>query len=498
MTTEKDPLEPLTQHSARSDSPHWLTQVLHDASKVGIEIPPAGTWSSPGEQTQDLLMRFSKILSSHENSPPSVLSWLADFDNPSLQERVAEHPNTPAETLCRLGKHPNPDVRSAIADNPNAPFELLFSLAMDEHPDVRYRLAENCQLPNEILNILCEDENPFVAHRARQSYRHANRKVEAAPPTASDKLSVLIVDDDEVTRLILSLALKSDPLINIVGQAASGSAGVRMAIETHPDIVLMDIGMPGMNGIAATAEIKTMVPHTKVIMVTAHDTLEEIVGAFGHGAEGYHLKSTPNHDLGKAIRVVASGAYWLDPGIASMVLRELSRKSLAILQNMSEQIKQKDELSPELINPVEALMDIAEQYVCCDCISEARQIYQAALSLSQSLYGDESTSTNKVMCKLAEMYFLEEEYSTSESTYLDLVKLQSRLYELDDPALENYLSLLAEFYEFRWNYEQAELFYSWLLRIREKGGDKSKIQETRQRLEEIIRRSSKLKPVAQT
>jgi len=467
---------------------HWLTELMHEASKVGLNVQPSGTWSSPHEETQDLLLRFSCMLSSHENSPPSVLSWLAGFEDSRLQTRIAEHPNTPEDVLHKLVRSKFHDVRAAIADNPSTPFELLFALSRDEQADVRYRLAENALLPQEILDILCEDENPYVAHRAQQSLRRRSERRPPQPSTPLSCLSVLIVDDDEVTRLILALSLKSDPLINLVGQANCGEIGIKMAIEHQPDIVLMDIGMPGMNGITATSEIKTMVPRTRVIMVTAHDTLEEIISAFGHGAEGYHLKSTPNHDLGKAIRVVATGSYWLDPGVASMVLRELSKKSLSILQAMS-----RDSNETDLPNPVLNLLSTVEDYVLTDNLLHARQICQAALSLSQTLYGDLSATTNRAMSRLAELYFLEEEYSSSESTYLDLVRMQSRLHELDDPALDNYLSLLAEFYEFRWNHEQAELFFTWLLRVREKTGNAQKISEAKARLEEIARRSLKFK-----
>lgn len=413
-------------------------------------------------------MRFSTILCSHENSPPSVLSWLASFDDNRLLERISEHPNTPEDTLQRLATHAHPCVRAALADNPKLNFELLFALARDEHPDVRFRLAENYNLPQEILAILCEDENPFVAHRAQESARSLHRR----PPIdtiASHKMTVLIVDDDDVARLILSISLKTDPLVQLVGQASSGEDGVRQAIEHQPDIVLMDIGMPGMNGIKATAEIKQMVPHSKVIMVTAHESLGDIAAAIKGGADGYHLKSTPNHDLGKAIRVVAGGAYWLDPGLASMVLRDFARRAGSASQKMSSNSCDFDETAT-LSNPVETLMLIADEYQGNDLILEARQICQSALSLSQSFYGNDAAITKKTMSRLAELYFLEEQFSASESTYLKLIEMQSGLYNLETPDLESHLSILAEFYTFRKDYEQATLFYSWLQRIHTRDG----------------------------
>jgi tetratricopeptide (TPR) repeat protein len=141
-------------------------------------------------------------------------------------------------------------------------------------------------------------------------------------------------------------------------------------------------------------------------------------------------------------------------------------------------------------NPVESMIKIGDSFVQNEKLQEALQIYQSALTLSQSLYGEDAPVTSKAMSKVAELYLLEEEYSNAESIYLDLIKLQSQLHELDDPALENHLWMLAEFYAFRWNYQQAELFYTWLLRVREKSGDMEKINQAKDRLHEIARKSS--------
>lgn len=474
-------------HDDQKFSAHWLTKILHETSQLGLSAAPEGEWSSPSTESMELLRRFSLILSTHENSPPAVLNWLSSFNEPWLLERLAENPNTPAETLEKLIRSDCAQVRAAVADNPKAPFEILFALSRDEQADVRYRLAENYLAPSKILEILADDENPFVAHRAQETIRRTAQHTTFVVDVLRHKLTVLVVDDDDVTRLVLSLALKSDPLIQIVAQTGSAQQAINLALEHQPEIILMDIGMPGMNGIEATREIKQLLPQSKIIMVTAHDSIEEIISAFGNGAEGYHLKSTPNHDLSKAIRIVASGSYWLDPGIASLVLRELSNKSLTILQRLAASRE-----TTRLPNPCENLISITDVYLQANKLSEARTICQAAFSLAQSMYGDEATCTNKAMGKLAELYFLQEEYCHSESTYLNLVKMQSKLCKLEDPELEKYLSLLAEFYSFRWNYEQAEIFYSWLLRIREKNGDVQGQAEIRQKLTDLLEKSDLL------
>lgn len=475
--------------SERDNSQHWLTQIMHEASKIGLSDQASGMWSSSPINTTELLQRFTTILSSHESSPPEVLIWISAMEDHKLQERVAEHPNTPLDLLEKLASNANPDVRAAVGENPNASFELLFTLARDEHADVRYRLAENKNLPPEIIGMLCEDDNPYVAHRAQENARRNTSSHNG--DLFTDKLRVLIVDDDDVTRLILTLSLRTDPLIQVIGQATNGQTGIKMAIEMQPDIVLMDIGMPMMNGLNAMAEIKSMLPFTKVIMVTAHDSPEEIVTAFGHGAEGYHLKSTPNRDLGKAIRIVSNGGYWLDPGIASMVLRQLSRRIDSLQRSYQESEEDAiDDLS-SLPNPVESLIGISEEFYRNDRLAEARKICDSAFFLSRALYGDESTFTRRVMSRLAELCFYEEEYEVSERTYLALAQSQSIQHELDAPELETHLALLAKFYEFRRSYEQAELFYLWLLRVRERAGSWEAVEDAKVHLDDIQQRHRK-------
>ncbi|MBX9568953.1 MAG: response regulator transcription factor [Candidatus Obscuribacterales bacterium] len=468
--------------SNENDFPlHWLTQVLHDTTKLDQIVRPQGQWSTLECDAEGLLSRFSAILSSHQNSPPAVLTWLAKFDCPHIQERVAEHPNTPAKTLAELACSSYSDVRAAIADNPNASDDLLRKLVDDECVDVRFRIAENCNVPADLLHRLADDENPFVAVRAKRSLEQTNGQMQGSK--SDHKLSLLLVDDDDVTRLILSLALKNDPLVRVIGQATSGATAIQMARNLKPDIVLMDIGMPHMNGIVSTSFIKKELPDTKVIMVTAHDHLEEIVGAFGHGAEGYHLKTSSRQDLSKAIRVVASGAFWLDPGIVSTVLRELTKTSMPIVQQKFYATHESE--ARRLSDPVQSLMQIVEEYVSNKNFDQARQICRNAVNLSQEMYGD-SPSTTAALNRLADLYFIDQEYSTSEATYLDLVKLQSRLCNLDDPSLDNYLGFLSDLYQFRGSTEQAELFASWHVRVRENLGEPAKLAEARERLNHIL------------
>jgi two-component system, NarL family, response regulator LiaR len=142
-----------------------------------------------------------------------------------------------------------------------------------------------------------------------------------AEKSKADGIRVLVVEDHEITRVGLRLMLDQAPDINIVGEAADGRQGVDAAAQFKPNVVLMDIGLPALDGIEATNQIKRSLPEVRVIMLTSHDNDRDVFAALSAGADGYCLKETPTTQLVLAIRAVADGAAWLDPGIASKVLR---------------------------------------------------------------------------------------------------------------------------------------------------------------------------------
>lgn len=133
--------------------------------------------------------------------------------------------------------------------------------------------------------------------------------------------TILLVEDQELTRIGLKLALDRKPNFRVVGEADDGLQAVERAVELRPNVVVMDIGLPGIDGVEATHRIKQAVPETRVIMVTTHDSDEDIFSALKAGADGYCLKSIPVDQLAVAISTVTTGAAWLDPGIAGRVLK---------------------------------------------------------------------------------------------------------------------------------------------------------------------------------
>jgi DNA-binding NarL/FixJ family response regulator len=136
----------------------------------------------------------------------------------------------------------------------------------------------------------------------------------------STTFRVLVVEDHALTRAGLQLVFKGVPDIEIVGEAINGKQAVELARELAPDVVLMDIGLPLLDGIAATKEIKQECPRTRVLMLTSHSEDADLFSAFASGADGYCLKDIARELLESAVRCVGSGAAWLDPAIAGRVL----------------------------------------------------------------------------------------------------------------------------------------------------------------------------------
>ena len=126
-------------------------------------------------------------------------------------------------------------------------------------------------------------------------------------------IRVLLVDDQSLLRMGFRLILEAEPDIEVVGEAADGASGVAMTAALHPDVVLMDVRMPGMDGIAATASIIAADPVSKVLILTTFDLDQYVFAGLKAGASGFMLKDAPPAELLTAIRTVAGGDAVLAP-----------------------------------------------------------------------------------------------------------------------------------------------------------------------------------------
>jgi DNA-binding NarL/FixJ family response regulator len=137
-------------------------------------------------------------------------------------------------------------------------------------------------------------------------------------------IRILITDDHPIVREGLSAVLETQPDFEIVGEAASGAQAIERAAALRPDVILLDLELPELDGVAALRAIRAANPQAKVIIFTAFDTDERILGAVQAGAQGYLLKGAPREELFQAIRVVHSGGSLLQPVVAARLLRQVS------------------------------------------------------------------------------------------------------------------------------------------------------------------------------
>lgn len=137
------------------------------------------------------------------------------------------------------------------------------------------------------------------------------------------KVRVLIIEDHALTRIGLKTALEESSNIEVIGEAEYAETGIELAKELEPDLILMDLGLPNMNGIEATKLVKSFNPQIKVLILTSHDTDNEVIGAIGAGADSYCLKDINPKRLMSIVENLAEGGVWLDPSIAKIVLTKV-------------------------------------------------------------------------------------------------------------------------------------------------------------------------------
>ncbi len=152
------------------------------------------------------------------------------------------------------------------------------------------------------------------------------------------EITVLLADDHEVVREGLRLALLRSPHIRVVGEAADGETAVSLTERRRPDVIVMDLRMPGMDGIEATEEIMRRVPDAKVLIFTAYSEKALLQRGLESGARGYILKEAPHETLLRAIEKVAAGETFVDPALMSALTQ--SRGSTDVLTAREREILQ--------------------------------------------------------------------------------------------------------------------------------------------------------------
>lgn len=178
-----------------------------------------------------------------------------------------------------------------------------------------------------------------------------------------NEIRIVIIEDHDLTRMGLKAALQQYPQISVVGEAADGKQGLALLNRVQPDVAIIDIGLPDVDGIELTRQFREDAtqdapPATRILMLTMHDTEESVMAAFAAGADSYSVKDVDIKQLVEAIRLTHEGQVWIDPTIARIVLNQAKRiappSAVATAEN-GESYTQILEISPLTDRELEVL-----------------------------------------------------------------------------------------------------------------------------------------------
>ena len=201
------------------------------------------------------------------------------------------------------------------------------------------------------------------------------------------KIKVLIADDHAVVRMGLASLFSAKPDLEVVGQAKNGEIAVRDAKRLQPDVVIMDLMMPGMDGIETTSAIRASVPNAKILVLTSCTASDSIARALDAGAQGAIMKSAENTELIAAIRKIASGSNYISPEIKTLMdndppLTALTGRQAEILQSLTRGLTNKD-IAKQLGLSVRSVEDHVDRIL--ERIGAANRAEAVAIALKKHL-----------------------------------------------------------------------------------------------------------------
>ena len=179
-------------------------------------------------------------------------------------------------------------------------------------------------------------------------------------------MKVIICDDQAIVRDGLAMLLKLEPDIEIAGSAEDGAEAIEIVADKKPDLILMDLKMPIMNGVEATRQIVAKYPEVRVLVLTTYADDEWVFDAIQAGASGYLLKDTPREELIRAVRGTVTGKTYVDPSVAGKVLEQFSSRQTQPATLITAKLTQREVEVLRLIAKGSSNADIADRLSLSD------------------------------------------------------------------------------------------------------------------------------------
>lgn len=196
-------------------------------------------------------------------------------------------------------------------------------------------------------------------------------------PSATRTIRVYIVEDYHLVRMGLISALSEFDFIEFVGEAESAEDALTQLDELTPDVLILDLGLPGMNGIEMAQQVRQRWPQIKILVLTSHNQPEEVIAALGAGAQAYALKDIKPNRLAQVLETVYEGAAWLDPAIASIILTLVDPAS-----GRFHSLASKQPSDPATAKLVESLTDREREVLQLIVKGQSNQEISDALTIS--------------------------------------------------------------------------------------------------------------------
>lgn len=211
-----------------------------------------------------------------------------------------------------------------------------------------------------------------------------------------NKIKILIVEDHMVARMGIAIVVEKTPGLELAGQAQDGQEGINLALKLNPDVILMDIGLPKIDGIEATRKIKESGLDSSVLMFTSRDGNEDVFAALRAGADGYIMKGSNEQTLINAIEAVSQKAGWLDPQIARIVLAGINKdgeqKDAQNSQDKAKAAKNKYGLTKKELEVLSLIVDgLSNQEIAQKLVVSLSTTKAHVHSILQKLYLSDRT-----------------------------------------------------------------------------------------------------------